>query len=71
LNSTRTFLLLILLLIILVVYRPRGLWRELMRMWDQREYILKVVVVVMGIYFLYGLYSMYERGMLNWEWYRQ
>lgn len=68
--STRTFLILILILVILVVYRPRGVWREMMRMWGQREYILKVTVVVVGIYLLYGLYSMYERGMLSWEWYQ-
>ncbi len=66
----RTLLLVILLIVVVTVYRPRGVWRELMRMWDQREYVLKVIVVVMGIYFLYGLYNMYERGMLSWEWYQ-
>ena len=68
--STRTFLLLIIILIMLVLYRPRGVWRELMRLWSQRDYVLKVVVAVVGIYLLYGLYSMYERGMLNLEWYQ-
>ena len=66
----RTFLLLILLIVIVTVYRPRGVWRELMRVWDQREYVLQVSVVVVGIYLLWGLYNMYERGMLNWEWYQ-
>ena len=66
----RTFLLLILLIVIVTVYRPRGVWRELMRVWDQREYLLQVSVVVVGIYLLWGLYNMYERGMLNWEWYQ-
>lgn len=68
--STRTFLVLILILVILFVYRPRFVWREFMRMWGQREYILRVIVVVVGIYLLYGLYNMYERGMLSWEWYQ-
>lgn len=66
----RTFLLLILLIVIVTVYRPRGVWRELMRVWDQREYVLQVTVVVVGIYLLWGLYNMYERGMLSWEWYQ-
>jgi hypothetical protein len=68
--SIRTFLLLIIVFIMLAVYRPRGVWRELMRLWGRRDYVLKVVVAVVGIYLLYGLYSMYERGMLSWEWYQ-
>jgi hypothetical protein len=68
--STRTFLVLILILIIVTLYRPRGVWREMMRVWGRRDYVLKVVVVVVGIYFLYGLYNMYEQGMLSWEWYQ-
>jgi hypothetical protein len=66
----RTLLLIVLVIVIVTVYRPRGVWRELMRMWGQRDYVLKVIVVVMGIYFLYGLYTMYESGMLSWEWYQ-
>lgn len=66
----RTLLLIILLIVIVTVYRPRGAWRELMRLWGQREYVLKVIVVVMGIYLLYGLYNMYERGMLRLDWYQ-
>lgn len=65
----RTLLLLILLIVIVTLYRPRGVWRELMRVWGQREYVLRVTVVVVGIYLLYGLYNMYERGMLSLEWY--
>jgi hypothetical protein len=45
-------------------------WREVMRLWGRRDYLLKVVVVIVGIYLLYGLYNMYERGMLSWEWYQ-
>ena len=66
----RTLLIIILLFVIITVYRPVGVWRQLMRLWDQREHALKVTVVVVGIYLLYGLYNMYERGMLNWEWYQ-
>ena len=66
----RTLLLIILAIVIVTVYRPRGVWREVKRLWGQRDYLLRVIVVVVGIYFLYGLYNMYERGMLSWEWYQ-
>ena len=66
----RTLLLLIILIIIVTMYRPRGVWREVKRIWGRRDYVLRVVVVVVGIYLLYGLYNMYERGMLSWEWYQ-
>lgn len=60
----------ILVVVIVTVYRPRGVWREVMRLWGRRDYVLRVIVTVMGIYFLYGLYTMYERGMLTWDWYQ-
>jgi hypothetical protein len=60
------WLLWLLLLLIIVLMRPSGLWQELKRMWAQRELLLRVLVVMIGIYFLYGLYSMYQRGMLPW-----
>ena len=66
----RTLLLIILLFVIITVYRPQRVWREVMRVWGRRDYVLKVTVVVVGIYLLYGLYNMYERGMLSWEWYQ-
>lgn len=66
----RTLLLIVLLIVVVTVYRPRGVWREAMRIWGQRDYVLRVVVVVVCIYLLYGLYNMYERGMLSLEWYQ-
>ena len=63
-------LIIILEIVMMTAYRPRMLWREVMRVWNQRDYAIKVIVVVVGIYFLYGLYNMYERGMLNIAWYQ-
>lgn len=63
-NSFR-FLLLVILILVLVLYRGRGVWRELKRIWGQRDYVLKVLVLAIGIYLVYGLYSMYQRGMLE------
>lgn len=66
----RTLLLIILAIVIITLYRPVGVWREVKRVWARRHYVLRVLVVVLGIYLLYGLYNMYERGMLNWDWYQ-
>jgi hypothetical protein len=66
----RTLLVIILVMVVITVYRPVGVWRQVMRLWDRRDYALKVTVVVVGIYLLYGLYNMYERGMLAWDWYQ-
>jgi len=64
-NSLR-FLLLLILFGVLVLYRGRAVWRQLGRAWARRDYVLKVLVTVLGIYLLYGLYGMYQRGMLDW-----
>lgn len=66
----RTLLLIILVIVIATVYRPVGVWREVKRVWARRHYVLRVLVVVLGIYLLYGLYNMYERGMLSLDWYQ-
>jgi hypothetical protein len=57
--------LLLLILAIIVLYRPRGVWTELKRMWTRRDYVLGVLVMAVGLYLLYGLYEMYERGMFD------
>ncbi|MCC9078618.1 hypothetical protein FKZ61_021195 [Litorilinea aerophila] len=64
--NMRRWLLLLLILLLVLVYKPRGLWQEFRRIYSQRDTVLKVLVFVIAIYFLYGLYSMYERGMLPW-----
>lgn len=59
-------ILLIVLVLLVILYRPRGVWRDFQRVWDKRDYFLKVMVFAVGIYLLYGLYSMYQRGMIDW-----
>lgn len=72
--ENRAFLQFILIVILIIVMmtasRPRMVWRQVMRVWNQRDYLIKVIVIVVGIYFLYGLYNMYERGMLSLAWYQ-
>jgi hypothetical protein len=64
-NSLR-FLLLVMLLMVVMLYQGRAVWRQVRRAWARRDYVLKVLVTVLGIYLLYGLYGMYQRGMLDW-----
>jgi len=39
--------------------KPTGFWREIKQLWARREYIVRVLFVVVSLYFLYGLYSLY------------
>lgn len=64
--NTLRLLLLILLGVIVIIYFPRGVWRELKRAWARRDWLLRVAVVGVGIYLLYGLFRMYQQGMLDW-----
>jgi len=72
--ENRTILQFILIIILVIVMmtasRPRMMWRQALFVWNQRDYAIKVIVIVVGIYFLYGLYNMYERGMLSLAWYQ-
>lgn len=56
----------ILLLFVILVLRPKGLWRELKNIWRQREFILRVVITIVSLYFLYGLYMLYNEWKLSW-----
>ncbi len=64
-SLSRIFWLLVLLLLILI-FKPSGLWKEMKRIWAQRELVLRILVTVIVLYFLYGLYSLYARGMTPW-----
>jgi hypothetical protein len=69
--TLRSMLLLIILLLLAFAYRPRVVWRELMQVWGRRKRVLRTLVVVITIYFIYGLYTIYQRGMLDglsWPW---
>lgn len=58
--------LLLLILVIIVLYRPLGVWAQLKRLRERGNYVLGVLVSAVIFYLLYGLYTMYERGMLTW-----
>jgi len=62
----RYMLVLIVIMLFLIVLKPRGMWAEMKQTWAQRERIVRVLFFVVVVYFLYGLYSMYQRGMFDW-----
>ena len=61
--NLRRILILIIVLILIAAFKPVTVWSEFKRIWDHREFILRVLVILVGIYLLYGLYSMYTQGM--------
>ncbi len=62
----RTVLMLIVIMLFLIALKPRGMWTEIKRSWAERERIMRVLFFVVVVYFLYGLYSMYQKGMIPW-----
>lgn len=64
--SSRGWFLLIVLLFLVLLIKPGTLWSELKRMWSQREIITRLLVLIVGLYFLYGVYRLYTQGMLPW-----
>ncbi len=55
----RRDLLIILIILLIMFLKPTGFWREIKQLWARREYIVRVLFVVVSLYFLYGLYSLY------------
>lgn len=60
-----TFLIIILLI---AIFRPSGFWRELKRIWEQRETITRFLTVLVLAYLAYGLYQLYSEGWLD-QWF--
>lgn len=63
--TVRRLLLVLLLVIIVVVLKPKIVWQEFNRMWSQRETILRLLVTVVGLYLLYGLYTIWSTGVFR------
>lgn len=64
--SSRTWFLLVVLLFLILLVKPGKLWAEMKRIWSQRDIILRLLVLIVGLYFLYGVYRLYSQGMLPW-----
>ncbi|MFN2203580.1 MAG: hypothetical protein ACK2UO_20455 [Caldilineaceae bacterium] len=60
----RKLLIVIMILALAFLLRPRGMWGEARRSWDQRNRIMRTLVVIIGVYLIYGLFKMYQAGMI-------
>ena len=59
--SRRFLLTVIIILLLYSVFKPVATWQEARRIWSQRDYILRVLVTVIAVYFLYGLFQLWAR----------
>lgn len=59
--NRRIFYLLLIILILAFLGRPSDTWQEMRRAWARRDWILKVLVTVISVYFLYGLFKLWAR----------
>lgn len=60
--NLRRILFLVLIVALIWLFRPAATWSELERIWARREIVLRALVVMILIYFAYGLYSLYSQG---------
>lgn len=57
----RFLFILLLILIVAVLAKPSGTWKELKRIWSQKDWLLQVLAVVISAYFIYGLYRWFSQ----------
>ncbi len=55
----RRILLVLLLLVLIVLIKPKTVWSEFKRIRGQWNTILTLLVIVVAIYFAYGLWRVY------------
>ncbi|MDE0143902.1 MAG: hypothetical protein OXI80_18515 [Caldilineaceae bacterium] len=58
----RRILLVLLLLVLIVLIKPKTVWSEFKRIRGQWNTILTLLVIVVAIYFAYGLWRAYGAG---------
>ncbi len=63
--SLRRLLFVLLILVVLVVLRPSAVKSEVQRIYTQRETIWRLLSLVVIVYLLYGLYTIWSGG---YEW---
>ncbi len=56
--KVRWLWLLLLIVVFYLVAKPGSAWTEMRRSWARREWIVTVVLILVGGYLLYGIYTM-------------
>lgn len=62
--TLRRILFVFVILLLLILLRPRQVWAEFRRIQSQWDLILRLLVVVVIGYLLYGLYTIWDNGLL-------
>jgi len=60
--NVRRLVIFLIIILLLAVFRPSGVWRELKRIWEQRETITRILTVLVLAYLAYGVYRLYTDG---------
>lgn len=60
----RKLLVVLLILMVAFMLRPKGMWGEAKRSWEQRNRILRMLVIIITAYLIYGLFKMYQTDMI-------
>ena len=68
LMNLRRLVTFIIIILLIAIFRPSGFWRELKRIWDQRELITRVLTTLILLYLVYGLYELYTQGWFE-QWF--
>jgi hypothetical protein len=66
-SSRRLILYLLVLALILFALRPRQSWENLRALFQQRRWVVTALAVIIGIYFVLGLWEVWRSGYL-WPW---
>jgi len=66
--SVRRLVIFLIIILLLAVFRPSGFWRELKRIWEQRETITRILTVLVLAYLAYGIYRLYADGWFD-QWF--
>jgi hypothetical protein len=66
--NVRRLVIFLIIILLLAVFRPSGVWRELKRIWEQRETITRILTVLVLAYLAYGIYRLYTDGWFD-QWF--
>lgn len=64
--TVRRLLLVLLLLVFILLLKPKTVWSEIKRIRGQWNTILTLLVIVVGIYLLFGFWRAYGGGGIPW-----
>ncbi len=55
----------VIIILLFAIFRPFGFWKEVQRIWDQRETITRLLFYLVIAYLIYGIYELYRNGLIE------